>query len=494
VPTRPHIFLVHNSFYTISLLYNMSNAVDRGRLSAGSSSTSPPTRLRDLPIELVEHLLSQVAHPADLLSLALCNHALYNIIVSDYLSWHSISVPSQNRCIVSKFCSNRRTAQLVKRLIITDTWTTTGHAYRLCSSGDAQDPVVVDYAMWEKCAANLTALRSLVLHVRDVGKWKPFLNIVRHASPELRDIALQQYLGFMYRFRIDPESAISVLDEVRDIHEFDWYSALAQGSELFVVLTQTLSHNASTIRSIKINISSEDTASTLFWALRFPHLRSCQILNVHGSRHVGLFLSAHPDLEVFHLHTSSGLRFDILPDVLPKARDVDLRYYGYPELFIRLVQPLPDGSRRPLESIGICAQALGRRWGIEDALDVFCRNLAEIKTVRSLTWIDLSHSLSESRFLSPVARACPEVTEVVFAWNLPTGPSLTMLCDALAEMPHLSTIRCPSSSLVPYELVCQAEVLGRACRNLQRLNDCVRVDDGWRVVKDGRAFWERVTL
>jgi len=72
------------------------------------------------------------------------------------------------------------------------------------------------------------------------------------------------------------------------------------------------------------------------------------------------------------------------------------------------------------------------------------------------------------------------------------------LTSALALLPQLHTIRCPSSSMVPYELVCQAEVLGRACGALKRVNDCVRVveadREAWRVERDARTGWERVTL
>jgi len=184
-----------------------------------------------------------------------------------------------------------------------------------------------------------------------------------------------------------------------------------------------------TLRTLKINISSSDTASTLFWSLRFPYLHSLKLLNVHGSWHIGSFLAGHPALEVFHLHTSGGLRFDLPASALPKARDVDLRYYGHPEIYITLVSPLPSGLRRPLRSLGVCAQALGRRWGDEDALEVFCRNLKGLPGLKKLTWIDLSHGLSETRFLAPVARACPGIEELIFAWNLPTGAAL--VCSPL---------------------------------------------------------------
>ncbi|KZT54190.1 hypothetical protein CALCODRAFT_485785 [Calocera cornea HHB12733] len=469
----------------------------------------PLARLPDLPIELLECLLSFIPHPADLLALARTSRALHALIAPLTLPWHSIAVPSQNRCVVARLLASPRTALTVRRLIVTDTWTTRGPGYRLCCAckSSSGEPVEVDYAAWEACGARLTGLEELVLHVRDVGMWKGFLRAVRRASNALRSVALQQYLGFMYRLRANARGAIEALDEVRDVQALDWYSALGQGAELFHALTRTLRANAPNLRSIKLNISSEDTASTSFWSLHFPCLHSCKILNVHGSRHVGRFLAQHPTLEVFHFHTASGLKFDLPSDALPRARDVDLRYYGFPELYITLLQPLPSGARRPLHSLGVCAQALGRKYGQEEALGVFCAQLREVSTLRTLTWIDLSHSLSETRSLAPVVRACPRIEEVVFAWNLPTGAALTALCDALAPLPRLHTIRSPASSVVPYELVCQAEVLGRGCRRLRRLNDCVRLlrggqedvegeceGESWRVVKDGRAFWERVVL
>ncbi|EJT99431.1 hypothetical protein DACRYDRAFT_110153 [Dacryopinax primogenitus] len=467
------------------------------------------TGIQHLPVEILEHVLSHLPHPADLLALALTNRALGDLILNSHLYWHSISVPSQNHALLNQLCANRRISGLVKRLVVTDTWTTTGRGYRLCSdcghgvSWDAQlefsfhgvveNPVEIDYALWAKCALGLAGLRTLVLHVRDVGRWKTFLDIVRRTSA-LQSIAMQQYLGFMYRFRAHAKEAISVLDDIPEVEEFDWYSALSQSTDLFRALTSLLLRLAPTLRSLKLNISQEDTSSTSLWHLRFPQLQSCQVLNVHGSIHIGTFLAAHPGLERFHFHTSSGLQFDFPEEALTNARDVDLRYYGYPELFIRLVQHLPDGRRRPLESLAVCAQALGRRYGEKDALSAFCAELKEVKTLRTLTWIDLSNGISGSRYLVPVASACPGVEEVVFAWNLPAGNALTIIADALSLLPNLTRVRCPASSLVPYELTTQAEVLGRVCRRLERVNDCVRDGEGWRVRKEARAFWERVTL
>jgi len=458
------------------------------------SSPSKRLCLRDMPIELLELLLSYIRHPADLLSLALCNHALYAIISPEYLQWHSISVPSTNCGIVSRLCDKGRSSLLVKRLIITDTWTTSGRGYRLCSDHSDDDVIKTDYELWEKCAAKLTEVQSLVLHVRNIGNWTTFLSIVTRASPALLNIALQHYLEANSWSLEKAECPTAVLDEVRDIKEFDWYSALGNGSSVFRTLTGMLSRNAETLRSIKLNISDDDADSTAFWSLRFSHLRSCRILNVRGSELAGPFLSAHQDLEVFHLHTANGSPFTVESGVLAKARDVDLRYFGHPELFIRLVQPLPNGRRRPLQSLSVCPQALGRQWGPVNALDIFCQNLAQIKTLNTLKWIELSHSLSQSRFLAPVARACPNVTDVVFAWHIPTTPSLKPLCDALAELPCLTTIRCPVTSFVEEAVLSQAEMLGRSCRTLQRVNKCVRVDDEWRIVQNGKVMWERVIL
>ncbi|KZT54176.1 hypothetical protein CALCODRAFT_500201 [Calocera cornea HHB12733] len=151
--------------------------------------------LVQLPLELLDIILSDIEAPPDLLALALSCRLLHETIVPAHLPWRRITACEHDASLFSLLASNKRVARGVTSMVVSEQCEShrrVSTAHSLCSPLHMKGyrPVIPNISdspahmcnlapSLHQAAQNCSQLEELRLDVEDLEPWTEFLAAMR---------------------------------------------------------------------------------------------------------------------------------------------------------------------------------------------------------------------------------------------------------------------------------------------------------------------------